>query len=452
MNDRVTLVGFDIGTTTSRGAFVDAQVANNAGSKRVELGRFVDRPGGETILTPFMGDALDEAFFDAWFDRCFSEAHIQPSDVFGGGALLTGLAARAPNANTIAHALRARVANAVIATADDPRLESWLAFQGSVGALSRAHPTHTILNLDIGGGTTNAACGRAGNVFWTDWSWIGARHVVVRPGTYILERCSPMGERTLERLSIRKSKGDELTPVEIEAIVRTWVGDLEAMVRQAIPRTTEPPQIAFSGGVGELVYALRTGSAIPGQTHWGDFGLDLARAICASPSLMERVVVPDTMGRATLYGLVEHQTQVSGSTIFLPNASILPLGDVPIVATLGDDMTDEELSRAMEFVRASRHGAAVHVRSMAGDAARIRHLGKRIGRALDNHAPDRPLVLLLEENAAKALGGYATNWGQNQRPLLVLDELVPHAARFAHIGRMHHGLVFISFHGFGSKE
>jgi sugar (pentulose or hexulose) kinase len=55
MNDRVTLVGFDIGTTTLRAAFVDAHVANNAATQRIEFGRFVDRPGGETILMRFEG-------------------------------------------------------------------------------------------------------------------------------------------------------------------------------------------------------------------------------------------------------------------------------------------------------------------------------------------------------------------------------------------------------------
>jgi len=453
-NDHVTLVGFDIGTTTSRVAFVDAVVAKNAGSHRFEFGRFIDRPGGATILTPFIGDMLDETAFAAFFDKCFSEARIDSSDVFGGGALLTGLAARAPNARAVADALRTRVANAVIATADDPKLESWLAFQGSVGAISRTCATRTILNLDIGGGTTNAACGRAGTVSWTDWSWIGARHVVVRPGTYILERCSPMGQQTLDRLSIRKTRGDELTPGEVAAIVGIWVGELEWLVRQAsLPFAAEPLEIAFSGGVGELVYALRAGNDVPGQTHWGDLGIDLAQAICASIPLTERLVVPQTMGRATLYGLVEHQTQVSGTTVFLPDPQILPLGDVPIVVSLGDDMTDEsELERAIEFVRASRQGAGVFVRHLNGDAGRIRTLGKRIGKALENHPKDRPLVVLLEENAAKALGGYATDWGHHPKPLVVLDEIVPHAARFAHIGRLHLGMVFISFHGFGSKE
>lgn len=451
MSDRVTLVGFDIGTTTSRAAFVDAQVANNAGSRRIELGRFVDRPGGETILTPFVNGLLDEAFFASWFARCFSKAQLAPADVFGGGALLTGLAARAPNAGAIADALRTHVANAVIATADDPRLESWLAFQGSVGAISRSQPTRTILNLDIGGGTTNAAVGRAGNVLWTDWSWIGARHVRVRPGTYTLEATSPTGQQTLEKLGLRKEPGNVLTTNEITSIVHLWVGELEAMTRRAAQENQiQGLEVAFSGGVGELVYALRTGSSVPGQTFWGDLGLDLARAICASDKLMERILVPDTMGRATLYGLVEHQTQVSGATIFLPNEAILPLGDVPIVATLGDDMTDEELARALAFVRASQHGAAIALRSMQGEAARIRAFGRRLGLAMENHPADRPLVLLLEENAAKVLGGYATEWGRRPKPLLVLDEVVPHAARFAHIGRVHHGLVFLSFHGFGS--
>jgi ethanolamine utilization protein EutA len=450
MKDHVTLVGFDIGTTTLRVAFVDAHVAKNAGTHRVEFGRFTDRPGGETILTPFAGENLDESAIASFFDLCFSAAHIAPADIFGGGALLTGLAARAPNAGMIAETLRTRVANAVVATADDPKLESWLAFQGSVGAISRTYPTRTIVNLDIGGGTTNAACGRAGNVTWTDWSWIGARHVAVRPGTYVIERCSHTGKQTLERLGIGKTNGDELTTGEVEAIVYAWVGELETLLLQApISDTTEPLQIAFSGGVGELVYALRAGNHVPGQTHWGDLGIDLARAICASVPLTEHLVVPNSMGRATLYGLVEHQTQVSGSTLFLPEPQMLPLGDIPIVAAFGNDVTDDELQRTMAFVRASRNGAGVFVRALGGDAGRIRAFGKRIGGALENHPQDRPLVLLIEENAAKALGGYATDWGRHPKPLLVLDEVAPHTARFAHIGRLHQGLVFISFHGFG---
>ena len=451
MKDRVTLVGFDIGSTTSRAAFVDALVTHNAGSKRSEFGRFVERPGGETILTPFVHDNLDASFFDAWFAQCFTAANLEPSAIFGGGALLTGLAARAPNARVVAQALRERVANAVIATANDPQLESWLAFQGSIGAISRAHPTRSLLNLDIGGGTTNAAWGRAGHVAWTDWSWIGARHVTVRPGTYTLERCSPMGQKTLDHLKIKKISGEELTLAEVDAIVQTWVAELEAMVQQpSIPSATEPLEIAFSGGVGELVYILRMGKALPGQTYWGDLGGELAGAICASRKLTERLVVPETMGRATLYGLVEHQTQVSGTTVFLPQPEKLPLGDVPIVATLRDDMPEENWERAMGFVRSSSVGAAIHVRGLNGEAARIRSVGKRLGRLLENQPMDQPLVVLLEENAAKAVGGYATDWGRNARPLWVLDELIPHAAKFAHIGRMHHGMVFISFHGFGA--
>jgi ethanolamine utilization protein EutA len=260
-----------------------------------------------------------------------------------------------------------------------------------------------------------------------------------------------MGQKTLDGLGIRKTTGDELALAEVDAIVHTWVETLETMVQHpSIPSSSSPLEVAFSGGVGELVYALRTGHSVPRQTHWGDLGLDLARAINASSRLTKRLVVPETMGRATLYGLVEHQTQVSGTTVFLPHPEQLPLGDVPIVATLEDHMPEEMWQRAMEFVRASPQGAAIHVRGLGGEAARIRAEGKRLGRLLENHPQDRPLVVLLEENAAKAVGGYATDWGRHSRPLVVLDELIPHAAKFAHIGRLYHGMVFISFHGFGT--
>ena len=79
--------------------------------------------------------------------------------VFGGGALLTGLTARRDNAATVVRLIRRRLGDTLVAAADDPCLESWLAFMGSAAGLSREHPGRPALILDIGGGTTNLALG-----------------------------------------------------------------------------------------------------------------------------------------------------------------------------------------------------------------------------------------------------------------------------------------------------
>ncbi len=453
MSESVTLVGFDIGSTTLRAGFAEAKIVRNAGARGSEFGQLEERAHSEPTLTPFVGNDLDGKKIIAWIDHCFEAAHIAPSDLFGGGGLLTGLAARAPNAQVVAQALRSRLANAVITTADDPKLEAWLAFQGSVGALSRAHPHRIIVNLDIGGGTTNIALGRAGQVLWTGYSWIGARHVVVFPGNYQIERLSEFGRKTLDSLGISKHAGDELTSTEVETIVTTWVRQIEALVDD--PEMLSLGQcsradvhVAFSGGVGELFYSLRERRRMPERSPWGDLGLELAQAMAKSPALNQRVVISESMGKATLYGLLEHQTQISGATVFLPRPDILPLGDLPIVGIFDANAPQDELFRIVAFARASRAGACAIVRNVPRGAAEIRALGQRIGAALHEHPVDRPLVLLVDKNAGKALGGYATDWGNSPRPIVVLDELTPAAAQFIHVGRAMGGMVSVSFHGF----
>jgi hypothetical protein len=57
------------------------------------------------------------------------------------------------------------------------------------------------------------------------------------------------------------------------------------------------------------------------------------------------------------------------------------------------------------------------------------------------------LVVLLDEDAATALGGYATGWGATGRDLVVLDGVAPRDAAFVTVGRVRHGVVPVAFHG-----
>ena len=96
------------------------------------------------------------------------------------------------NADAIARRVRgARFDGALIATADDPLLESWLAFMGAASALSLAHPETAFVNLDIGGGTTNVALGINGEVLSAGSFWIGARHLQFHAGTYRIVQTLP---------------------------------------------------------------------------------------------------------------------------------------------------------------------------------------------------------------------------------------------------------------------
>jgi ethanolamine utilization protein EutA len=466
---QVLLVGLDIGSTTSRIAIADAHLLRSGGAGRPELGQLEERLRTEPARTPFRGDALDEAALLALVDGALAEAGAAPGTFFGGGALLTGLAARAPNAAAVVDALRPRVGDAVIATASDPRLEAWLAFHGSVGELSRGAPERFVLNLDIGGGTTNLAVGRAGEVVATGWMWIGARHVEVEPGGHRIVQCSPEARLVMRRLGIDPRPGDALSPPELERLLDAWLAVLEGALTGeppsaagdgagdlvpapiALPAEPDRIDIAFSGGVGGLVYDALSGATLPPTTTYGDLGIELARRIARSPVLASRarVLLPGGRGRATVYGLLRHQTQLSGATLLLPSHPRCPTGDVMIVGSIAAAAAGpDELARLVALAQAARPAGAITVRGPL-DGRAVRDLGRALGAALRAHPAPTPLVVLIEQNLAKALGGYATEWGHRPLPLIVLDEVAPRGAELVRIGEPREGVVPLSFFRLG---
>jgi ethanolamine utilization protein EutA (predicted chaperonin) len=57
------------------------------------------------------------------------------------------------------------------------------------------------------------------------------------------------------------------------------------------------------------------------------------------------------------------------------------------------------------------------------------------------------LIILVETNIGKALGNYICDWGQLDYNLIVIDEVALRSAQFAHIGRVHQGMIPVSFFG-----
>jgi ethanolamine utilization protein EutA (predicted chaperonin) len=79
----------------------------------------------------------------------------------------------------------------------------------------------------------------------------------------------------------------------------------------------------------------------------------------------------------------------------------------------------------------------------------VRTLGERIASLLEtlSAATEVPLVLLVRENIAKALGGYVSQWGSTTGKLIVLDEIEPLDARFVQIGSLRDQIVPVAFFG-----
>ncbi len=455
----LVLFGLDVGSTTCHAVAAVAQVRSRCDSGRMELcgGELCYR--SQPVFTPFVGDDLDIDALAGLFDGWLAEAGLTPAQLAGGGAIVTGLAANTAQAPAVRRLVQERISAGLVATTQDPHLESWLAFFGSCAALCQADPARLFLNLDIGGGTSNLALGRGDSVLLTDVLQVGARHLRFVPGSYRLISASPVGGQRLASLGIENAIGRELSPTEVAALCRSFVAELEERV---VLHTDQPGRreavVVFSGGVGELIYqacqqldshTVAASDALPvslSPTAFGDLGGELATHILASPILARDVhsTRPQMLGRATVCGLALHNVEVSGSTLYLPDPSLLPLADLPVVATLPYTATDAELAAAFALARRAATGACIALCGMP--TASAVSLGQRL-RSLLPMADAPPVVVILDGNGGKTLGNYATDWGTRPGRLIVLDEIRVPAAQFVTLGRRRHTVVPLSFYG-----
>ena len=468
MTAEVKLVGLDFGTTTSSAVIASAQLTRNAVTANTELTDMQEVYRSEMVFTPLIDDRLDETALTQIVDGWLTCGEVNPEEVFGGGALLTGLTAQQVNASAVVRSIRRRLKNALIATADDPSLESWLAFMGSCVGLSRTYPEVPIVNLDIGGGTTNLALGLAGNVLRTGCLYVGARHIEVIPGSYRIRRLSRYAQELLAELRVAKGVGDCLTELEVNAILTFYVTLLTATIEGttdviesraarlheviplSIPHGMHNVIVTVSGGVGALIYSRLSGKPWPSTTCYGDLGIDLARMLLSSQwAECFQNFVPHSAGRATVYGLLRHNTEISGSTLFLPNPECLPLTDVPILGVIASNSTDEDIEHLTALLQKARDGACVRVECVTDDAQSVRSLAQRLSRTLKarRFPAQQPLVLLVAENVGKVLGNYMTEWGTLPLNLVVVDEIAAPQAQYVRIGRLHKQVVPVSFYG-----
>lgn len=478
----VMMVGLDFGSTTSSAIVAKANVGRNSATGRMAFGHPEIVYRSEPIFTPFSGNSLDEDKLNHHLDRWLEESGVDTKDLFSGGAIITGLATEKENAERIVKLVKERVGEAIIATASDPSLESWLAFMGSCSTLSRYHAEQPIINLDIGGGTTNPALGLGGTVLSTGCYLVGARHFQFVPGTYQVVAISNYGRLLLKHLGINRNIGDTLRDDEREIILQFYVDLLESVVAghlQVSANSTvrdhiqvqlkydnllTQPVVTFSGGVGELIYQYGSGFPLPGTTYFGDLGIDLARKICESPRLSSQIndFVPGNQGRATVYGLAIHSTEISGTTLFFSNKKQKPLQDIPIVGRVTMEAGEQQICSLLEMINKSGGGAiqVIAETETKNDAdiitkipvekmERVKRFGQTVQKGVVNEqiSPEIPIILIVPHNCGKSLGSYASNWRKSSANIIVIDEIPDRNAHFVNIGTIKNNIVPVSFYG-----
>ena len=449
-------VGIDVGTTTTQVVFSHILVDNVAGyftAPRVSITGREILYRSEVHLTPLQDRTrIDGAALKEIVRREFRLAGVQPEDVDTGAVIITGESARKENAAIVLENLSAFAGEFVVSTAG-PDLESTIAGKGSGACRYSEENECRVLNLDIGGGTTNLALFDCGELVHLSCYDIGGHLILLeRDGT--IKSVSPAAGIVAEAEGIPLQAGQRV-PLEALGRIADRMGDLlacaaglggdEALLEKLRTPNSAPGfppakgRVCFSGGVAECIVHP------PGDPlAYGDLGVLLGRAIRNGRLLRELEQIPaqETIS-ATVIGAGIYTTSLSGSTIFV-GEGILPLKNVPALR-----LSTEAEAQCLRG-ESGKLGREVGWFLEQGDAAGLllcmdgsddptydilTSCADALFTALNGQLPPgAPLLIAVRNDTAKALGSLLNRRAGGARPVCVIDAVAPQTGEFVDIG------------------
>ena len=359
---RLNSVGIDIGSSTSHLMFSKLIMRRKSTEMSSEF-EVVFREvlyRSPILLTPYSDpDTIDTAALGEFVTSSYAEAGFEQDDVDTGAVICTGEAVRKHNSENIIHMLAEAGGKFVCATAG-PNLEGILGAHGS-GAVARSLNLTAGMNVDMGGGTTKIAIVQAGKVTETMAINVGAR-LVAWDKKNVIERVEAAGHTMGKTIGLDIKVGDSLTDDEkqalaskfadviYEALGRTEYSPLAKELTISGPLTYTGPidEVGFSGGVSEYVYDYDT-------IDYGDLGPLLGAEVRKRlPALNIPLAGSAERIRATVIGASQYTVQVSSSTVYVSDMSLLPQLDLQVVpAYLPEDPNDISKATVAASIKAA---------------------------------------------------------------------------------------------------
>src|SRR6266566_4336616 len=184
-SERITLnsVGIDIGSSTSHLIFSRLTLRRQGvalSSRFVVINREIIHES-PILLTPYIDKTtIDTNSLGDFIHEAYRKANLTPEDIDTGAIIVTGEAAKKKNAEAISALFSAEAGKFVCATAGH-NLEAILASYGSGAVHMTYHEggDFTVMNVDVGGGTSKIAIVKQGKVIDTCAMEVGARLVAM---------------------------------------------------------------------------------------------------------------------------------------------------------------------------------------------------------------------------------------------------------------------------------
>ena len=354
MGEILVSVGIDLGTTTTQLVFSRLEVENTASAASIPRIQIVNKEifyRSDIHFTPLLNRTIiDAQAVRTIVENEYKKAGITPADLSAGAVIITGETARKDNSEAVLRTLSGLAGDFVVATAGSD-LESILAGRGAGTAeMSKAlGGAKTLINLDIGGGTTNLAVFQNGSPEDTSCLDIGGRQIIVDPQSLTVKYIAPKVLELAQKNGLKIEEGRSTTINDLVKICDNLAVILAQSLGLAAPTadldlfyTAHPFKkewsfdgLTFSGGVADFIYNdYDPKNPLP----YGDIGALLGEAIKRCSAFEKsKILTPTETIRATVVGAGANTMDVSGSTIAFSDFGVFPIKNVPILKMTVED-------------------------------------------------------------------------------------------------------------------
>ena len=441
-------VGVDVGTTTTQVVFSRLNLQDVSRPGQIPRIDITDRKviyQSPIVFTPLLDfETIDADKLNQIVRGEYANAGVNPSQVETGAVIITGETAKKKNADEILRALSGLAGEFVVSVAG-PNVESLIAGKGA-GAASYSQKNYaTVTNVDIGGGSSNSATFRSGNLVGAAAMNYGGRILEIEHSTGRVRHVAEPAKHILNDIGLKLDASQGNSPSLEE--LRRFTDRMADMTVELIEGTSSPlaqklyltPPVGesgkgsvlmFSGGIGHYYYDPIPITSVSDVTVHDDVGPLLAESLRNHAVLNTYTIVPpaETV-RATVLGASTQTVTLSGSTIWA-EGEILPLKNVPVTrpslpASLEPDSVARSITEAVSRwdVNLATDPFAIALeldRSL--DYESLTQLANGLKGFADAMPGDRPLIAIIERDYAQALGQTVKGLAP-ARALLVIDQV-----------------------------